>query len=112
MREFCAVFNMPATRQTGIRRRAKRRISLRFTVPIKDNSLSRVIIRLFFFAEPFRVKKSSKLFSVFTIFNTDSTVVMAPKAKHVASSSKDVALETQMGGSSMQEAPIYGSTTI
>ena len=80
-RKFCVAFNMHATRQTGIRPRAKHRVSLRITVPIKDNSLSRVIIRLFFFAEPFRVKKSSKLFSVFTIFNSDFTVEMTPKIK-------------------------------
>ena len=67
-REFCAAFNMHATRRTGIRPRAKRRVSLGISVSIKDNSLSRVIIRLFFFVEPFRVKKSSRLCSFVLIY--------------------------------------------
>ena len=98
--------------QVGIRPRDMRGISLRITMPIKDNNLSRVIIKLFFFTEPFRVKKSLKVFSVFTIFNSDLTVKMAPKTKPVSSSSSAVAFEIQMGGSSMQEAPISGSKTI
>ena len=98
--EFRTAFNMLATRQAQIRRRAKRRVSLRIAVPINDNSLLRVIIRLFFFVGPFRVKESSRLvLLVSTIFNTDSTVAMAPKAKHTGSSSKAVVPETQMGGS-------------
>ena len=51
-------------------------------------------------------------FSIFTVFDTGFTVEMAPKAKHVASSSSTVAPEVQMSGSSMQEAPILGNKTI
>ena len=36
---------------------------------------------------------------------------MAPKTKHVASSSSVVTPEVQMGGSSTQKAPISGNKT-
>ena len=59
-----------------------------------------------------RIKKSLKLFPLSFVLNTDLTVEMAPKTKHVASSSSVVAPEAQMGGPSPQEAPISGNKTI
>ena len=111
-------FKIRAMRRAKIRPRDMRRRSLRITVSIKDNSLLRVIIKLFFFSTEPRVenfqefKKSLKLFPLSFIFNSDFTVEMAPKAKHVASSSSAVAPEVQMGGPSTQEAPISGNKTI
>ena len=105
-------------RRAKIGPRDMRRESLRIIVSIKDNSLLRVIIRLFFFSIEPRVenfqefKKSLKLFPLSFIFNTDFTVEMAPKAKHVISSLSAVAPKAQMGGSSTQEAPISSNKTI
>jgi len=42
-------------------------------------------------------------------FYTEFTIEMALKTKPIASSSSVVAPEAQMGGSSMQEAPILGN---
>ena len=56
-----------------------------------------------------RVKKSLKLFPFSFIFNSDLTVEMAPKAKHVASSLSAIAPQAQMGGPPTQEALISGN---
>ena len=80
---------------------------------IKDISLSRVIIRLFFLSvEPFienfqNFKKSSELL-LLSFFYKEFSIKMATKTKLVASSLSAAAPEVQMGGSSRQEAPILG----
>ena len=57
-----------------------------------------------------RIKKKLKAFFLLSfVFNTDSTVEMAPKTKHDVSFSSAVASEVQMGGHSTQEAPISGN---
>ena len=56
-----------------------------------------------------RVKKSLELSPFSFICDTDFTVAMAPKIKHVASSSSAAAFEAQMGGPPKQEAPISGN---
>ena len=57
----------------------------------------------------FRIlRKSSELLLLFFVFYTKFTVKIAPKTKPMVSSSSVVALDAQMGGSFMQEAPISG----
>ena len=56
-----------------------------------------------------RVKKSLELSPFFFICDTNFTIAMAPKTKHVASSSSAATSKAQMGGPAMQEAPISGN---
>ena len=78
------------------------------TAVFQESSLDSFLLRWAMHREFSELKKSSELLLLSLIFYTEFTVEMAPKTKPVVSSSSAVAPEAQMGGSSMQKAPISG----
>ena len=108
-------FKTCATRWAKIGPRDMSSVSLRITVSIKKITVfqgSSLDPSSSLLSPVLRIKKSLKLFSLSFLFNIDFTVEMAPKTKHVVSSSSAVAPEVQIGGPSTHEALILGNKTI